>query len=156
MKEFWLSIFGAILDVFRRPDRKPEEEPDIPAPPTPPVPEDPGTTHTDPTPLEEPPDSGFVWKPVSDGDGKLAVICPYQYDFANLFIEYVKKGDTLSHMEKGRYIGRGNGQRQAFRFARKGRYYGKKITVVGLGAGGRKEWTVPDGAKRFELRDYGT
>lgn len=150
MKEFLLRLIGAIIDALAKPERKPEEEPDIPAPVPLPAP-------VEPQPVEEdtqPPDSGFLWKPISDGDGKLAVITPHQFEFSDVFVEWQKPKRQGTSLEKGRYIGRGNGNRQAFRFTKRGRAY-PNAKVICTGVGVRKEFDIPDSSKRYETRVYG-
>ncbi|MCB0367819.1 MAG: hypothetical protein KDD68_20615, partial [Bdellovibrionales bacterium] len=61
---------------------------------------------------------GFLWKPISEGDRKLAVLFPSSSRTTRA---------TLTHSsglnESGRYVGRTNGDRPTFRFSRPGGQY---------------------------------
>ena len=62
---------------------------------------------------------GFVWKPVSEGDGKLVILLPS--DSANVTVAlYTTDGQLI---EQCRYVGRTNGHRPTYRCSRPGGAY---------------------------------
>jgi len=67
--------------------------------------------------------SGFVWKPISEGDGNLVILIPSYSSTTSVGIEY--SGGS----EQGNYVGRTNGDRPTFRFSAPGTAYGQNITV---------------------------
>lgn len=80
--------------------------------------------------------SGFVWKPVSEGDGNLVVLLP------------ATAGDVLVgvNTERGRYVGRTNGNRPTYRFSRPGGAYppGSVLTIGSL------QLVVPVPGRRYD------
>ncbi len=76
--------------------------------------------------------SGFLWKPVSEGDGNLVVLLPQSF---NGSIESVSLygGDSvadLSLIEEGAFSGdSANGNRSHFRFDSPGESYGSSVTL---------------------------
>ena len=115
-----------------------------------------GSTATDPTPAptnpaDETPNTGgdgveadvntFLWKPVADNDGRLVVLLP-----ANLTASTVTvKGESPTS-----YTGRGNGNRQHFRFGKAGSAYGQNVSVIAYAGGSvLRQWTVPNGGSRW-------
>jgi hypothetical protein len=92
----------------------------------------------------------FLWKPISDNNGKLLIALPYT--FANK-VSGCSVTTTGGVTEEGTYIGNHNGGRPHYRYSMPGAQYGQNVTVVArLKAGGSKTWTVPDGAARTSLR----
>lgn len=88
---------------------------------------------------------GFLWKPVSESTGKLAVLLPPQYTgkVSGVYIAGAGEG--------GAYGGVGNGGRTHWRFSKPGAQYGNDVTVVAnLKAGGAVHWVVPRGSSRTE------
>jgi hypothetical protein len=71
--------------------------------------------------------AGFLFKPVSDSDGKLAVLLPSQ--LAGLVKGVTLVGPNGEIIEKGRYTGNGNGGRDHFRFSKTGGSYPDGLTV---------------------------
>jgi hypothetical protein len=71
--------------------------------------------------------SGFLFKPVSDSDGKLAVLLPSQ--LAGLVKAVTLVGPNGEILEKGRYTGNGNGGRDHFRFSKTGGSYPDGLSV---------------------------
>jgi hypothetical protein len=89
--------------------------------------------------------SGFLWKPASEGDGKLVVLLPSS-------LTGKVNGCSLSYSggsENGRNVGVHNGNREHFRFSKPGAGYGQNIRVTAsLKDGTTQSWTVPNGASR--------
>lgn len=67
--------------------------------------------------------TGFVWKPVSEGDGRLVVLLPASMPVGTLAV----------NREQGRFIGRTNGNRPTYRFFRPGSSY-PAPSVLSIGA----------------------
>jgi len=76
--------------------------------------------------------NGFVWKPVSEGDGKLVVLLPSSSNQTTLT---VTRADGTT--ETGTYAGKTNGGRPTFRFSSPGSAYqgGQTVAGVTIGAG---------------------
>lgn len=84
---------------------------------------------------------GFLWKPVSDSTGKLAVLLPPQY--AGVAQAAYLVGPDGERLEKGQDGGVGNGDRQHYRFSKPGGKYPPGTTVVvELANGETATWTV--------------
>ena len=83
---------------------------------------------------------GFVWKPVSEGDGNLVVLLPSAYAGSVVAMDIVKGGSVV---ERGRFTGNTNGNRPTFRFRQPGAGYGSGLTVVArLSDGSNKTWPI--------------
>lgn len=84
---------------------------------------------------------GMVYKPVSEGDGRLVVLLPS----SNAISAGAAMADrTGKIVERGRSVGRTNGNRPTFRFSRPGRGYPSPgILVVGS-----SRYCIPDTARR--------
>jgi hypothetical protein len=63
--------------------------------------------------------TGIIWKPVSEGDHKLAIVLPQHYSAPTLTV----RGMSGAVIDTGNYIGRTNGNRPTYRFARPGGGY---------------------------------
>jgi hypothetical protein len=90
---------------------------------------------------------GFVWKPISEGDGNLVILLPPNLtgNVAGVVVFHEGSGQTVT----GRYTGVHNGGREHFRFLQPGAAYGDGLTVTAqLKSGGTKSWSVPSGARR--------
>ena len=87
------------------------------------------------------PSGGFVWKPISESNGKLAVILPASY----VNVTSIRISGARSESSSRSAIA--NGGRPHFRFSMPGAAYGKNITV----SGGGRTWRIADGSKRVEL-----
>ena len=87
------------------------------------------------------PSGGFVWKPVSESNGKLAVILPASY----VNVTSIRISGARSESASRSAIA--NGGRPHFRFSMPGAAYGKNITV----SGGGRSWRIADGSKRVDL-----
>ena len=109
----------------------------------------PGTPQS--TQPDNPPQTGdgdqtFLWKPVSENNGKLVVLVP-----ARLSTEPVGKL-IVNDSVQGRFSSIANGNRAHYRFDSPGSAFGKNIPVVLVKNGNRYEWIVPDGAQRYTKR----
>ena len=84
----------------------------------------------------------FLWKPVSESNGRLVVLIP-----ACILADACTVG-----AEKGAAIGRHNGNREHFRFSKPGSGYGNNVQVTAYYQGAvTGTWTVPQGAARKEI-----
>jgi hypothetical protein len=74
--------------------------------------------------------AGFLYKPVSDSDGKVAVLLPP--GLAGLASSVRLVGPTGEELETGRFTGNGNGGRDHFRFSKPGSAYpdGASVEVL--------------------------
>lgn len=92
---------------------------------------------------------GFLWKPVSEGDGKLVVLLPSSLRGRVSGAE-IQKGGSL--VERGKFAGdTHNGNRPHYRFSKPGAGYGSGLTLVAfLNGGGKKSWSIPNGGSRVE------
>lgn len=90
---------------------------------------------------------GFLWKPVSDSNGKLVVLLPSKLAGQAKSVEVQDaSGRTLA---KGRYTGDANGGRPHFRFDKPGAAFGQDVRVVATLADGRKvSYAIKNGAAR--------
>jgi hypothetical protein len=91
---------------------------------------------------------GFLFKPISDSDGKLAILSTER--LAGKISEVVLKlGDK--EIETGRYTGNGNGGRDHFRFSKSGGNYPKDLVVeMVLKNGERVKYDIPDPSRRYD------
>jgi hypothetical protein len=89
---------------------------------------------------------GFIWKPVSDGDGNLVVLLPAAYIGKVASVDIVKGGKSV---ERGRYTGNTNPNRPTFRYSQPGAGYGTNLTLVArLRDGTSRSWSIPNGGSR--------
>lgn len=96
---------------------------------------------------------GFLWKPISDSTGKLAVHLPSRYTGNIASCQLVGAGDTL--IENGVYGGDGNGDasglRALFRFSKPGSAYPAGLVVLlRLDDGGTVRWTIDRPSQRID------
>jgi hypothetical protein len=84
----------------------------------------------------------FLWKPVSDKDGKLAVLLPsHMTGKVKDVTIYSPDGKTV--IEKGKDAGVGNGDREHFRFSKPGgKYPDGAIVLVTLDDGTKRQMTI--------------
>ena len=85
--------------------------------------------------------TGITWKPVSEGDRKLAVIGPGGSSSSSTVAIYKTDGTLV---EKGRRS-KSHGSRPVFRFGKSGRGYPKPC-VLHFGSG---KYSIPDPARRY-------
>lgn len=79
--------------------------------------------------------AGFLWKPISDSTGKLAVLVPER-----------TRSSCVVNGESGSWGGFGNGSRAHYRFSKPGGAYGDNVScVTSLGT-----FIIPHGALRYE------
>jgi hypothetical protein len=79
-------------------------------------------------------DTGFLFKPVSESDGKLVVLLPPR--LSGLVKGLTLVGPNGEVLEQGRYTGNGNGGREHFRFSKPGAQYPDGLTVQATLASG--------------------
>jgi hypothetical protein len=88
---------------------------------------------------------GFLWKPVSESNGKLVVLLPGS-------LRGKVSGCSISGSfgsETGSFAGdTHNGNRPHYRFSKSGGSYGSNIRVTARTTSGTKTWTVPKGSSR--------
>lgn len=89
-----------------------------------------------PTTINKDAPSGFLWKPVSDSDGKLAILLPPQY---NGKVNGVTVQSPDGKSASGRSGGVGNGDRQHFRFNEPGTSFAPGTVVSISMRDGRNE-----------------
>jgi len=149
LSRLWAALWPSPTPAPKDPVTPPDSAlPPSPADENPTTPPDAGSTGAGETPYwEEDPasseedkgglDGGFLWKMPSN-DGHPATLCPYLDNFKSM----------TANGEPGRYVGRGNGHRQCFRWSHN---FTGEVAVVGVGKPGFRTvaWTVPDGAKRW-------
>ncbi len=96
---------------------------------------------------------GFVWKPISESDKKLAVVLPEV--LANI-VSKVEIHSSLPPSEatkiaEGRFAGNANGGRPHFRFEKAGGAYGDDLHLVAYKNDGTTlSWDIKDGSKRYD------
>jgi hypothetical protein len=90
---------------------------------------------------------GFLWKPVSEGDGNLVVLLPASMR-GQVAAVYIQKGGST--VESGRFSGdTHNGGRPHYRFSQPGAGYGSGLTLVAvLKDGTRRSWGIGNGGQR--------
>lgn len=93
---------------------------------------------------------GFLFKPESSTDGKLAVLLPQA--LANQVLSLLVKDEGGNTLEEGRSTGYGDlGTREKFAFSKDGSAYGKNLTVQALLTDGTvREWKIPDPSQRYD------
>lgn len=92
---------------------------------------------------------GFVWKPVSDSDGKLAVLLPEK--FSNNVAGVTLKSADGQTLEEGRFTGIGNGNRAHFRFDKPGGGYPPgTIVEAHMKDGSTKTYRIDDPSSRYD------
>jgi hypothetical protein len=93
--------------------------------------------------------SGFLWKPVSESNGRLVVLIPAQYTGRIASVFLARRTGTV--IEQGSYVGIFNGGRAHYWFSAPGSSYGSSIFVVAdLEGGTSVNWFVPNGGARTE------
>jgi len=91
--------------------------------------------------------AGFVWKPISEGDGNLVVLLPAGLRGAVVGTDIVRGGGVV---ERGRFAGDStNGGRPQYRFSMPGSGYGSGLTLVArLTDGTTQRWSISNGGTR--------
>ena len=116
-----------------------------------------GCTQLPEVEIREPSDGngGFVWKPISEGDGKLVVILPsgeFRKKIATVTIRSSAVPVSGNRIEAGYFAtDTANGNRPHYRFLKRGAEYGKNIFLVVTKSNGEiVSYRIPDGAKRWD------
>jgi len=92
---------------------------------------------------------GFLWKPVSDSNGKLVTLLPKNLAGKVQSVEIQDANGKV--LDKGRAAGIGNGDRPHFRFDKPGAAYGDNLRVVArLADGTTTSWPVGQGGVRHD------
>ncbi|MCC6933938.1 MAG: hypothetical protein IT292_11925 [Deltaproteobacteria bacterium] len=96
---------------------------------------------------------GFLWKPISESDGKLAVLLPSSLTGSVAGLE-IYSGDPENGgqlLDRGRFTGATNGNRATFRFGKPGSGYPDNCYVVArLDNGQTQKFQIPDSSQRVE------
>ncbi len=91
----------------------------------------------------------FLWKPISDKDGKLAILTPPKLT-GKIKSVVILSSDKTKILGKGSYSGVGNGDREHFRFSKPGAEYpDKSIVLVTLKDGSKQYVTIRDSSARY-------
>jgi hypothetical protein len=99
-------------------------------------------------------DPTFLWKPVSESDGKLVVLFPSQYSLSS--VDKVTIKGSFGVEQPGRALSVANGNRIHARFSKGGGSYGSNVSVIlHFKSGGTRTWTVSDGSKRTTTTNAG-
>lgn len=92
---------------------------------------------------------GFLFKPISDTQGKLVVLLPKE--FTGKISKVVLRDMTGKELESGQSGGVGNNGREHFRYNKPGGSYPPNIFVeVQLTGGGVKTYSIADPSKRYD------
>jgi hypothetical protein len=93
---------------------------------------------------------GFLFKPESSTDKKLAILLPEA--LAHQVLSVVVKDENDNTLEEGRSTGYGElGTREKFAFTKSGQEYGKNVTVHAILAdGSERQWSIPDASQRYD------
>jgi hypothetical protein len=95
------------------------------------------------------PSETFLWKPVSESDGKLVILLPTSISASSVSISGPSGSDTVQ--KGGRNGSRGNGQREHYRFDKSGKdMQGPVQVTVALENGGTKTINIAKPAERNE------
>jgi hypothetical protein len=90
----------------------------------------------------------FLWKPISDKDGKLAILLPKNLTGKVKSVTILNAQGTKT-LQKGLYSGVGNGDREHFRFSKSGDAFPDgAIVLIALKDGSTKHLTIKDTSKR--------
>ncbi len=92
---------------------------------------------------------GFLFKPVSDSNGKLVVLLPAK--ISSSVVDVILKDENGEKVEEGKFSGIANGDRAHFRFRKPGRDYPKNLTVeIRLKSGRVIKYFIPDPSSRYD------
>ncbi len=95
------------------------------------------------------PSETFLWKPISDSDGKLVILLPSSVSAQSVSISGPSGSETVE--KGGRNGSRGNGQREHYRFSQTGeKMKGPVQVTVALENGGSKTININNPAQRNE------
>lgn len=91
----------------------------------------------------------FLYKPISDSDGNIAILTPAS--LTGRVEEVILRDKNGTELEKGRYGGNGNGGREHFRFQEPGSAYRSPLTVeIRLDSGSLESYQIIKPNERFE------
>lgn len=94
--------------------------------------------------------SGFLWKPISDKDGNLAILLPPRLTGKVRSVAVISP-DGARTLQTGKYAGNGNGDREHFRFSKPGgEFPDGSIVLIKLADGSRRYMTIRDTAARLQ------
>lgn len=94
--------------------------------------------------------SGFLWKPISDKDGNLAILLPPRLT-GKVRSVAVLSPDGSRTLQTGKYAGNGNGEREHFRFSKPGGDFPDgSIVLIKLADGSRRYMAIRDTAARLQ------
>lgn len=96
---------------------------------------------------------GFLWKPVSESDGKLAVLLPSSLTGQIISLEIFATAPAagVTAIDQGRFVGNTNGNRATFRFNKSGGEYPDGCYVVAqLKNGETRSFHIADSSQRVE------
>lgn len=100
-------------------------------------------------PASEAGGAGFLFKPISESDGKLVVLLPPR--LAGLVKSVSLLGPNGEVIDTGRYTGNGNGGRDHYRFSRAGGQYQDGLTVQAtLATGELVRYIIKETSQRTE------
>jgi hypothetical protein len=94
--------------------------------------------------------NGFLFKPISSTDGRLAILLPES--MAHNVTQVVLKNSKGKVLDRGRSTGYGDmGVREKFAFSKKGGSYPKNLIVeVSLSDGSKVRYKIPDPSQRYD------
>jgi hypothetical protein len=95
-------------------------------------------------------DGGFLWKPISNNQNKLAVLLPNDFKYQVSGVTVLDASGVV--LDSGTSTGYGDdGEREKFSFNKTGGDYGDNLTVnVAFMDGTHIEYKIPDGSKRYD------
>lgn len=94
--------------------------------------------------------SGFLWKPKSDKDGKLAILLP-PHMTGKVADVAILSPDGMRTLQRGRYSGSGNGEREHFRFSKPGGDFPDgAIVVIIMKDGSRQHLEIKETSARVQ------
>lgn len=94
---------------------------------------------------------GFLWKPVSQNQGRLAVLLPAQ--LTGKIDHLLLRDESGKEIERGTFTSDGSGEtgRTKYSFQKTGVNYSKNVTVEALLLDGSTyKWKIPDPSKRYD------
>ena len=152
-------LIAMILELMKL-RQPPEPTPPLPKPPDAGAPPTcPGPT-TQPAPIKKPIEqgsplgrsTGFLWKPESDKDKKLAILLPPGLS-GQVAEVVILSPDGKRTLQRGRYSGVGNGGREHYRFSKAGdKFPDGSIVVLKLKDGTSKHMVIKETSARLEKK----
>ena len=128
----------ARIEEYRAAGGTLERWPEVIEPPAPP-----------PPPPVDPTADGFLWKPVSESDGKPVVLLPSSWTGKTARDATIYTPDGV-RVESALYTGVGNGDREHYRFKERAGEYPATAQVRISAAGNTWAWTIDNPAKRYD------